>query len=93
MGPSEGARVEGGDISCVNPDISADNLLIVRPPVPPPLEEDELSTLAEASGVVLIGSVPAAVNPVGGAAEGITLMVARGTAAPILLRGTDGSSG
>lgn len=92
-GPSESAGAEGGDTSCANPDISEDNLRIARPPALPFPEEAELPTPAAAKGMVLAGAVPVAVNPVGGAADGVTLMGARGTAAPILLRDTDGSSG
>lgn len=92
-GPSESAGAEGGDTSCANPDISEDNLRIARPPALPFPEEAELPTPAAAKGMVLAGTVPVAVNPVGGAADGVTLMGARGTAAPILLRDTDGSSG
>ena len=83
----------GGETSCVSPDISADNLRIVRPPVLPFPEEDELPAPAAARGMAPVGAVPVVVNPVGAAADGVALMVARGTAAPILLRGTDGSSG
>ena len=92
-GPSESAGAEGGDTSCATPDISADNLCIVRPPARPPPEEAELPTPAAARGMVLVGAVPVAVNPEGGAADGVTLMGARGTAAPIPLCDTDGSSG
>ena len=92
-GPSESAGAEGGDTSCATPDISADNLCIVRPPARPPPDEGELPAAAAARRMVLAGTVPVAVNPVGGAADGVTLMGARGTAAPILLRDTDGSSG
>ncbi len=92
-GPPESVGVEGGDTSCATPDISEDNFRIPRPPALPLPEEVGLPTPAAAKGMVLTGAVPAAVNPVGGAAEGITLMGARGTAAPIPLRGTGGSSG
>ena len=92
-GPSESVGAEGGDTSCENPDISADNLRIVRPPGAPPPEEAELPTPAATRGMAPVGAVPVAVNPVGAAADGVALMVARGMAAPRLLRGTDGSSG
>ena len=88
-GPPESVGVEGGDSSCATPDISEDNFRIPRPPALPLPEEVGLPTPAAAKGMMLTGAVPAAVNPVEGA---ITLMGARGTAAPILLRGTDGST-
>ena len=84
---------EGGRTSCVNPGISADNLRIDRPPEAPLPEESGFPTPAAARGMVLVGAVPVAVNPAEGAADGMTLMGARGTAAPRLLRDTDGSSG
>ena len=83
---------EGGRTSCVNPGISADNLRIVRPPRLPPPEEAGFPTPAAAKGMVPAGTVPAAVNPVGGAADGATLIGASGTAAPIPLGDTDGST-
>lgn len=89
----ESVGAEGGDTSCENPDISADNLRIVRPPGLPPPEEGEVPTLAAARGMAPVGAVPVAVDPVGAAADGVALMAARGMAVPILLRGTDGSSG
>ena len=92
-GPPESAGAEGGDISCANPDISEDNLRIPRPPALPFPKVAELPTPATAKGMVPAGAVPVAVNPVGGAADGVTLMGARGTAAPILLGDSDGSSG
>ena len=91
-GPLESVGAEGGDTSCVNPDISADNLRIVRPPGLPPPEEGELPWPAAAKGMVPVGAVPIAANPVGTVLDGVTLMGARGTAAPTLLRNTDGSS-
>jgi hypothetical protein len=81
----ESVGAEGGDTSCENPDISADNLRIVRPPGLPPPEEAELPTPAAARGMAPVGAVPVAVNPVEGADNGVMLMVASGTAAPTLL--------
>jgi len=92
-GSFESAGAEGGDTSCASPDTSADNLCIVRPPARPPPDEGELPAAAAARGMVPAGTVPVAVNPVGSAADGVTLMGVRDTAAPILLRDTDGSSG
>ncbi len=92
-GPPEGVGAEGGDTSCTTPDISADNLRIARPPALPLPEEVGLPTPAAAKGMVPTGAVPVAVNPVVAAADGVPLMGASGTAAPILLRDTDGSSG
>ena len=93
VGPPESAGAEGGDTSCANPDISADNFRSVRPPGLPPPEEGELLWPAAARGIVPVGAVPIAANPVGAVLDGVTLMGARGTAAPIPLRNTDGSSG
>ena len=72
----------GGETSCAKPDISADIPRIDRPPEPPLPEEAGFPTPAAAKGMMPAGIVPVAVNPMG----------ARGTAAPILLRGTDGST-
>ena len=82
----------GGETSCAKPDISADIPRIDRPLEPPLPEEAGFPTPAAAKGMVPAGTVPVAVNPAGGAANGVTLMGARGTAAPILLRDTDGST-
>ncbi len=68
---SERAGAEGGETSCVNPDISADNLRIVRPPALPFPEEDELPAPAAASGMVPVGAVLVAVNPVAAAGDGV----------------------
>ncbi|HSL04641.1 MAG TPA: hypothetical protein VK901_14025 [Nitrospiraceae bacterium] len=85
---------EGGVISCANPGISAANLRIDRPPALPLPEEEELPAPAAASGMVPVDAVLAAVDPVATAADdGVTLMVARGTAALTLLLGNDGSLG
>jgi hypothetical protein len=81
----ERVGAEGGETSCVSPDISADNLRIVRPPAPPFPEEDELPAPAAASGMVPVGAVPVVVTPVEDADNGVTLMVASGAAAPTLL--------
>lgn len=80
-GPPESAGDEGGDISCANPDISADNFRIVRPPALPLPEEDVLPSPEVASGMVLIGAVLAAADPVAAADGGVMLMDARGTVA------------
>ena len=90
---TESAGAVGGETSCAKPDISADIPRIVRPPARPHPEEAELPTPAAAKGMVPAGAVPVAVNPEGAAADGVTLMGARGTAAPRLLRGTNGTSG
>ena len=92
-GPPESVGVEGGVTSCTTPEISEDNLRIPRPPALPLPEEVGLPTPAAAKGMVPTGAVPAAENPVGAEADGVTLMGASGTAVPILLRDTDGSSG
>ena len=90
-GPPESTGAEGGEISCANPDISEDNLRIVRPPAPPLPEEDELPGPTAASGMVPVDAMPTAVDLVVVADDGATLMVARGTATPILLLNEDGS--
>jgi hypothetical protein len=82
---------EGGEISCANPDISEDNLRIVRPPAVPFPEEDELPWPTAASGMIPVDVVLAAVDPVAIADDGVMLMVARGAAAPTLLFGDEGS--
>ena len=92
-GLTEITGAEGGEVNCANSDISAVNLFIDRPPVLPLLEVEELPTPAAASGVVPLDTVPAARDAVAVADDGATLMVARGTTAPILLLSvTDDSS-
>lgn len=88
----ERVGAKDGDTSCTTSDISEDNLRIPRPPAFPLPEEVGLPMPAAAKGMVLVGVVPVAVNPVGAAADGVTLMGGSCTAAPILVRGTDGSS-
>ena len=90
-GLTDSAGTEGGEINCVNPDISAAILRIVRPPAPPFPEVDELPEPAEASGMAPVGAVPAAVDPVAVADDGATLMVAIGMVAPTLLLSNDGA--
>ncbi len=71
--------------------MSAANLRSVRPLAFPFPELDELPALAvAASGLVPVGVVPAARDPVVVADDGATLMVARGTATPTLLLSEDG---
>jgi hypothetical protein len=84
-GLTETTGTEAGESNCVNPGISAANLLIVRPPVYPLPEVDDLLPPAAANGLVPVGTVPTAMDPVAVADDGATLMVARGTAAPTLL--------
>ena len=90
-GLTETTGTEGGEINCANPDISAANLFIDRPPAPPLSEVDELPAPAAASGMVPVVAVPAVLDPVAVADDGATLMVARGTVAPTLLLSDDGS--
>ena len=90
-GLTETTGAEGGDINCVSPGISAASLFIVRPPVCPLPELDDLPAPAAASGMVPVDAVPVAMVPVVVADDGATLMVARGTAAPTLLLSGDGS--
>ena len=87
----ETAGAEGGAINCANPGNSAANLLIDRPPVLPLPEVEELPPPAAANGIVPFDAVPAALDPMVVADDGATFMVARGTAAPALLLGDDGS--
>jgi len=84
-GLTETTGTEAGESNCVNPGISAANLLIVRPPVYPLPEADDLPTPAVASGMVPVGVMPPAMDPMAVADDGATLMVARGTAVPTLL--------
>ena len=90
-GLTDSTGTEDGEINCVNPDISSDNLRIVRPPpTPPPFpEEEELPAPAAASGMVPIGAAPATIDPMAVADDGATLMVARGKVAPTLLLSDD----
>jgi hypothetical protein len=90
-GLTESTGTEGGEVNCANPGMSAANLRIVRPPAPPFPEEDDLPVPAAASGMVPVGVVAAAVDPVVVADDGARLMVARGTADPTLLLSGDGS--
>ena len=82
-GTTGAAGVEGVVVSCANPGISAANLLIDRPPALPPPEVEELPAPAAASGIGPVGAVPAAMDL-------MVVVVARGTAAPLLLN-DDGS--
>ena len=82
-GLTETTGAGGGEINCANPGISAANLLIDRPPALPPPEVEELPAPAAASGIGPVGAVPAAMDL-------MVVVVARGTAAPLLLN-DDGS--
>ena len=90
-GLTETTGTEAGESNCLNPGISAANLLIVRPPASPLPEVDDLPPPAAASGMVPVGAVPTAMDPVAVADDGATLIVARGTAAPTLLLSEVGS--
>ena len=87
----EGGGVEGGDINCAKPGVSAARLLIDRPPALPFPEVEELPEPAAASGVFLVDTVPAAVDPEVVAEVGVTPIVARGTVGLTLLINDDGS--
>ena len=78
-------------ISCANPGNSAANLFIDRPPPIPPPDDEELPAPAAANGMVPVGAVPAAMEPVAVAGNATALMVARGTAAPMFLLSEEGS--
>jgi hypothetical protein len=91
VGLTETAGTEGGESNCVNPGISAANLLIDRPPAFPLPEVEELPVPAAASGIVPVGAVLVARNPWAVADDGATLMVATGKAAPTLLLSDDAS--
>ena len=84
-GLTETTGTEGGESNCANPGNSAANLFIDRPPVLPLPEVEALPTPAAASGIVPVGTVPAAMDPLVVADDGATLVVARDAAAPTLL--------
>ena len=88
---SESATAVGGEISCVSSGISADIPRKVRPPEPLLSEEDELPTPAAASGMVPVGSVPVAEDPVDVADDGVMCADARGKVVAILLGGVNDS--
>ena len=90
-GLTETTGTEDGESNCGNPGISAANLFIDRPPALPLPEVEELPAPAAASGMVPVGAVPTATDPVAVADDGATLMVVRGTAAPTLLLSEVGS--
>ena len=88
-GLTETTGAEGDDSNCVNPGISAANLLIDRPPALPPPEVEVLPVPAAASGMVVV-VVPTARDPVV-VDDGATLIVARGTVVPTVLLNDNGS--
>ena len=90
-GLTETTGTEVGESNCVNPGISAANLLIDRPPALPLPEVEVLPEPAAASGMVPVVVVPVAMVPEVVADDGATLMVARGTVVPRLLLSDDGS--
>jgi hypothetical protein len=67
-----------GEVNCANPGIVAANLLIDRPPAFSPPEVEELPVSAAASGIGPVGAVPAVLDSVVLADDGVPLMVARG---------------
>ena len=91
VGLIESVGAAGGEINCANSGISAANFLIDRPLALLLPEVEELPACAAASGIVPVGAVPAAMDLVVVVDDGMTLMVARGTAAPILLLSEDSS--
>ena len=90
-GLTETTGAEAGESNCGNPGISAANLFIDRPPALPLPEVEELPAPAAASGMVPVGAVPTAMDPVAVANDGAILVVARGTAVPTLLLSDVGS--
>ena len=90
-GLTETTETEGDDSSCVNPGISAANLLIDRPPALPLLEVEVPPAPAAASGMVPVVVVPTARDPVVVVDDGATLIVARGTVVPTVLLNDNGS--
>ena len=86
----EGGGVEGDDINCVNPGVSAANVLIDRPPACPFTEDEELLAPAAARGRVPVDTVPDAVGPDVVAEVGATPTVPRGTVGTTLLINDDG---
>ena len=91
MGLTETTGAAGGDISCANPGISSASLLIDRPGVFPFPGVAEWLPPGFAIGIVPVDNVPVAVELEVVAGAGMTLMVARGTAAPTLLWSDVGS--
>ena len=71
MGLTESAKAVDGEISCVNSGIPADIPRNVRPPEPPLSGEDELPTPAAASGIVPVGAVPVAEDPMDVTDDGV----------------------
>lgn len=90
-GLTETTGTEAGESNCGNPGISAANLFIDRPPALPLPEVEELPAPAAASGMVPVGAMPPAMDPVAVADDGATLMVVRGAAVPTLLLNDVGS--
>lgn len=91
-GLTETTGAEGDDSNCVNPGISAANLLIDRPPAFPLPEAEALLVPAAASGMVPVVVVPTARDPVV-VDDGAALIVARGTVVPTVLLNDNGSVG
>ena len=90
-GLTEGTETEVGVINSSNPGISATNFFIDRPLPPPFPGEDALPLPGAASGMVPVGAVPAVLDPVTSDGDVMTLMVARGTGAPMFLLNDDSS--
>jgi hypothetical protein len=90
-GLTESTGTEVGEINSSNPGISAANFRIDRPPPPPFPGEDELPLPGAASGMVPVGAVSAVPDPVASDGDVVTLMVARGVAAPMFLLNDDNS--
>ena len=84
-GLTETTGAEGGVINCANPGNSAANLLIDLPPLLWIPDVEVFPTPTAASGIVPVGTVPAAMDPLVVADDGATLVVARDAAAPTLL--------
>ena len=90
-GLTESVGAEGGESNCANSGISEASLFIVRPPPPRFSEVEELREPAAANGMVRVGAVLVAMDPVAVAGDGVTLMVARGMVTLTLLLSDDGS--
>ena len=90
-GLTETTGTAGGEINSSNPGISAANFFIDRPLLPLFPGEDELPFPGAASGMVPVGAVSAVPDPVTSDGDVMTLMVARGTTAPMFLLNDDSS--
>lgn len=90
-GLTEITGAEGDGSNCVNPGISAANLLIDRPPTLSLPEVEVLPMPAAASGTVPVVVVPTGIDSVVVVDDGATLVVVSGTVVPTVLLSDNGS--